>query len=586
MKKLLLPLLAALPLAAAPTVVSGKVYDVGKLIYSQDAAEQTGLKRNDRSMCWAAAGANLLQHWQDTYYDLHDADKTVPNGLAAPLDLAPRGTAYLQIYRDFLEQWTDGSGLNLDAFVWYLQGGQAMLPAPSVALLNHVSLLRDRESGAYYSRTFTEPTKWHPGLNGPCGCFVDYGTTPGADMEYAPKTAAELQRILDAMLQTQGQAGLLAFMVYERMSNGEMGLKGGHAVSCWGYETDPAGKLCALYLTDSDDSRLSAFRVDVQEVDGVLELSSADPASNYAVSPDRRLVLCALSHINTPAAVAKQSAPAAELPPRAEVACNTQLTAPAEVEMLDVKAGMVVGQTILTSAAPLQVQQLFSIRHGALVSLRSDGKGRFHFGCWENEGQCRVAHAELLEAGFTENFGYCELDDVAAVRLVDLENRGCLVLNGSTVMHAGNLWLQPAAGQVAAMAHGALRGHEIGGVNGACLLRNMEITAEGSLQLQQVSLSGACRIQAEQGVRLNSVVWAVALPQELSVDAEGVAEVDMSDLIKGAATGDVKLRLTPADRERLKAAGARAVRVRLPVGASLLLTVEGLRVTAPCTFAL
>lgn len=580
-------LLPALPLPAAPTVVAGKVYDVGKLIYSTDGAQKTVPRRNDRSMCWAAAGSNLLQHWQDVYYALRDADKNVPNGLAADIAVNPQGTAYLRIYRDFLEQWTDGSGLNLDAFVWYLQGGQAMLPAPSAAVLGRVSLLRDRESGAYYSRIFTEPTQWHPGLNGPCGCFVDYGTTPGADMEFAPKTLAELRRILDAMLQTEGQAGLLAFMVYERSAEGDMVLKGGHAVSCWGYETDPAGELCALYLTDSDDRRLSAFRVNAQEVNGVIELTSDDPASGYAPSPDRRLVFCALSHINTPAAVAKQGKPASCLPDGNRVECNTQLTAPAAAPHLEVAAGENMGQTLFTATAPLAAEGDLKIQHGALVSLRTDGAGTFSFGRLLNGGQCRVAHAAELRTEELQNSGYCELAEVHAVHLNRCLTPGCLVLKGQTELQVGSLHLQPAEGRGAALGHGGVTPQGMGGMGGPLLLRDAVVRAAEPLLLSGVSLSGTCSVQAEQGVQLQHVVWTLPLPSgKIAVGADGVAEVDATALLTGRAEGSLAVRLSPADVERLKAAGATFVRFRFAEEMQAKVTAEGLPEPSPGLFLL
>lgn len=576
---------AALPLCAA-TVVAGKVYDVGKLVFCENAAAVTGLQRDDRSMCWAAAGANLLQHWQDAYYDLHDADKTVPNGLAAEQEISPRGTAYLRIYRDFLERWTDGSGLNLDAFVWYLQGGQAMAPAPSAAILHNVAELRDPASGAYFSRTFTEPTVWKRGKNGPCGCFTDYGTTPGVDMEFSPKTVAELQGILDAMLRQEGQAGLLAFMVYERMGNGEMGLKGGHAVSCWGYETDPAGKLCALYLTDSDDRRLCVFRVNAQEVNGVIELSSDDPASGYAPSPDRRLVFCALSHINTPAAVAKTGKPAAALPADFCIRRNTQLESAAAVRSLTVTAEETLGQTVFTATAPLAVEGALAVHHGALASLRTDGAGVFALGALHNHGQCRVAHAAELRVQELLNMGYCELAELRTVRLGHCITGGCLVVKGQTELHLGSLCLRPAEGRVAAMAHGVMMQQSLSGAAGQLLLRDTVVTAAEPLLLKNVSMRGACAVQAAQGVRLQMVSWVPELPQEPAVGADGAAEVDATALLTGHAEGTLKVRLDPADVERLKAAGATSVRFRFAEEMQAKVTAAGLSEIAPREFRL
>ena len=559
--RLLAALVAALPLSAAPTVVAGKVYDVGKLIYSGDAAAKTGISTDDRSMCWAAAGANLLQHWQDFYYQHRDQGRDVPNGLAAPLDVHPAGTAYLAVYREFLQSWTNGSGLNPDAFTWWLQGTQLMQHGAASAELLHIAVQNGRNPGGYYRNLFTEPTRWVPGQNGPCGCMVDYGTTPGSDLQYAPRTLAELQSILDTMLQQGGQAGVLAFMNQEPGADGKWHMRGGHAVSCWGYECDAAGKLCALYLTDSDDGMLSAFRVNAAEENGAVTLYSLDPASNYSRGDSRRLVFCALSHINTPAAAACPNRPADTLPQHGLVVCNTQLTEPLRCENLCIRADERLGQTIFTTCAPLQTVGRCFISHGALASLNACGEGDFSFGEFLNGGQCRIAHAKALNIRSRElhNGGYIDLDSVGEVQLDTCINSGCITLQRSS-LRVGEMRVEPAENAgFAAFGKGVIRRQSICGMQGSAQLRHARLSAP-ALQLRNVHLSGRCRIETSEGVTLEQVNFTLPLPLPLQTDESGALDVDCRDLIVGGAQGELCIGFGAGELAYLRQQGVRRVR--------------------------
>lgn len=589
MKSVALLLSAALPLLAAPTFVAGKVYDVGKLSFSPNAAEKTGLTINDRSMCWAAAGSNLLQHWQDAYKQHADRGATPPDGLAPDNGVSPRGTAYLNIYRAFLNSWTDGSGLNPDSLSWWLQGRQLMELTAEQKKLHHVSVRNGNPAGGYYTSLFREPTHWVGGKNGPCGCIVDYGTTPGNDMQYSPKTQEEVQRILDEMLRTRGQAGLLAFMHFERMPDGRMQLKGGHAVSCWGYEKDPSGKLCALYLTDSDDQRLSVFRVNTAEVGGAVALYSDDPASRYSMSPDRCLIFCALSYINTPAEVAQGGAPADSLPTDGKVCCNTQLTAPAKAEQLMIQAGESIGQTIFSASSSLQCSGSLLIEHGALVSLSAGGAGvTYEAETLENAGQCRVAHGRLNARGLF-NAGYMDLTELGPVALQACHSVGCMTLSGSTALQIGPLCLRAAERQVLALGCGELTPAGISCPQAeqgrSVQLRDAVAESSESLCLKNVTLSGHCRLKAAQGVVLEHVAYVPYLPASFPVE-DGVLTVDCRFLVEGAAEGDLTLQWKRADVSRLKAAGVKRVHVLLGDEVNVTLRASGMRSAADGGFEL
>jgi hypothetical protein len=43
------------------------------------------------------------------------------------------------------------------------------------------------------------------------------------------------------------------------------GILTGHALTCWGYDYDEAGNILGLWVTDSDDSALGIYYVDVEK---------------------------------------------------------------------------------------------------------------------------------------------------------------------------------------------------------------------------------------------------------------------------------------------------------------------------------
>lgn len=553
---------AAAPLFGEPTVVPGKVYDLGKLSFSPQAAQFPELRRDDLRMCWIAAGANLLQHWQDSYLQHHDAGKAVPNGLADNHGITPRGTGYLAIYREFLNHWTDGGGMNINALTWWLQGTLAYTPSPEQVAQRGLSIWEDHAGGGYFTGLFPHPAEWQMGQNGSCGCVVDYGTTPDPDLQTAPRTLDAVQRILDEMLQKDGQGGLLAIMNFDRTGSGKTGA---HAVTCWGYEKGPDGKLCALYLTDSDDRALTVFRVNAHEQGGAVVLSSHNPACNYSTTAPVYNIFRALSFINTPGPVATRTAPADSLPADGTVQRNTQLTAPAQAQRLLILASEQLGQTIFTTTAPLTVQESCQVGPGALASMQAGGKGAFSFGTLHNNGECRLAHATgvTVQDGRIVNGGYLDLDSVGTVQLQECTTHGCVSMENGAALQLGSLRVAPVHPQAAAaIARAEIRPHAISAAQAPAQLRDVAITAEQPLLIRHACFSGAYGIHAHAGVQLENVTLTLTLPKNIIPAEDGEIGIDCSKMVTGDAFGTLNIRLAPPDLARLAAMGVRVLRLR------------------------
>ena len=550
--------------AGAATVVSGKVYDLGKLSFSRDAASIPELRRNDLRMCWIAAGSNLLQHWQDSYLNLHDAGREVPNGIVGPLNIKPYGTGYLAIYREFLKYWTDGGGMNLNALTWWLQGSLAYTPSPQQVEQGGLSVQKTPGGGGYFTNLFGKETDWKPGSAGACGCVVDYGTAPDADLQYAPRTLDDVQRILDEMLQVEGQAGLLAFLDFDNAPQG-MARTGAHAITCWGYEKGPDGKLCALYLTDSDDRMLSAFRVNAREQGGAVVMSSNDPSGNYSVFAPGFRVFRALSYIKTPASAARRSHPADSVPQGGVVSANTQISTPLELDSLEVVAAPEHGQTIFTTTASVAVAGGCRIGGGALASMQAGGQGAFSFGSLQNEGQCRLAHASSLtvQDGELVNLGYLDLENVGTVGLGTCECGGCLSMEGNTVLELEGLRISPVRADIpVALGLAQLSPQGISRIHGTAQLRNVHITAKNPLLLSGVALSGVVSIQAAAGVQMEDTTLTLGVPKNIRPNELGEIGLSCEKAISGEARGTLNIRLSAEDASRLAAMGVRVIKLR------------------------
>lgn len=244
----------ALAAQAGLTIVSGNVYDAGKGDFCQDA----GL-RGDGPMCWAASAANIIQHWQDTYIDFADAPDNVPQGALDTPYRYPRGTRELGAFTHIINNWSTNSGVPYNPISWWMQG--ASPKGASGRYYPGGAALSDQTTGGYYKKLFgsgAQVMPEYPDLtNAPfyslqIDKFGSASTTP---------QASDVRATLEKAFSVQGQA--VSLMVQPAAPGGS-----GHAISCWGYETDEKGVITSLILTDSDDRMFGSFIVNLSEIEG------------------------------------------------------------------------------------------------------------------------------------------------------------------------------------------------------------------------------------------------------------------------------------------------------------------------------
>lgn len=262
-------LLLPVPVAqAAVTMVSGNIYDVGKLTYSQDEwldFDGTYIGDvDDSAMCWAAAAANVIQYWQDEYKQHADAGKTAPNGFNPYAYEKPVGTDYLNVYRRILNDWKPGSGLSMNAIGWWMQG--RWLTGQSAGFIYYPSNSRlkneaDLNTGGFYTNVFGDYRELLVSGKGGLPIYPSLTNASFYSAQVAFSGAEEtapyryfLEQSLKDAFETAGQAVALSLI----SPSGT-----GHAITCWGYETDADGKITSLILSDSDDRRYGTFMAEL-----------------------------------------------------------------------------------------------------------------------------------------------------------------------------------------------------------------------------------------------------------------------------------------------------------------------------------
>ncbi len=347
----LLSLLAALTAQAAVTVstTTGHVYDVGKGSYSSD---ENVTDKTDKELCWAAAASNLIQHWQDYYYKQHDTGETPPNGLNDNNYTSPTGTQYLAVFDAFRNNWTDAPGLASNGFQWWFLGKDKVDDDASG------DLEENADPAGYYQGIFTDATS----------CYVQQELLTAADRRGRSQELC-FRQTMNAALAKAGRGVSLG--IYITDENGKIG--SGHAITCWGYETNADGTLSAIYITDSDDYYYGATKVRVEVAeDGSLMLNSYDLAS-YNFNQQSKYFIGLMEYIDTPASIAQQSADLPSSITDGVVSSNTCLTGTYEGTGLSVAKEVIFsgtsGSITLTAPAEGNTGAGFIVEAGGMASL-------------------------------------------------------------------------------------------------------------------------------------------------------------------------------------------------------------------------
>ncbi|MBP3302334.1 MAG: IdeS/Mac family cysteine endopeptidase [Opitutales bacterium] len=252
--------------AWAPGVSMEKGWiDVNKahVPYSWEDAVAVGggndLSMTDKSMCWAAQSANMLQYWQNMYVASGRTLATgTPDGFVVGRETATR--RQYQIFEHFVSNWTDMGGSSTYGIPWYLCGG----------------FFSDYPTGVLWSECFGGMDKG--------GFFTDIYPTAG-DLNWVDfrsftythqnteQSFTDVKGFSDVLIGCfKNLNAVVGLNVYLKNNSTSGEVK--HALTVWGCDYDAAGMITKIYLTDSDDGEVGLKTVSVQSgSDGKLYLS-------------------------------------------------------------------------------------------------------------------------------------------------------------------------------------------------------------------------------------------------------------------------------------------------------------------------
>lgn len=561
-------LLAALALGLAPlyasSLVGGRIYDVDKYESNRDDFRVQEDWQRDADLCWAAAGACIIQHWQDFYLSAKDEGQEVPSGVEKPVSTAIPSTGCLKPYNYLLKHWSHGPGFNMNVLTWWLRGELANPPAQERA--ERLKLAAPQSGGGFFKSLFPEATRWKEGQNGPCGCVVDHGSTDYAMTDASPRTRKELKKILDAAFSKGGQAVLMGLQMFRYGQDGKGEPQEGHCLCCWGYEKGGDGLPDALYFTDSDDAASTVFRVDVEDHRDGVTCRTSDPASSFHTGPDMHVFLVSLTYINTPEGTARKKGPAAKLPDKGAVERNTLLTAKAAYKGdLRVAASPRKGFTVLRVEDKLNLRGYLDVEPGAQFSLRGS-KAELAVGGIRNSGRCylRGRLVFLTEEPVVENRGYLELCDCGELRLPELPSPGRTAFSGDTKLRIGDaMALSAARGRIAVLGCCRITENGISGSQSTLAqISDLGVDAGTNIiTIENARIMGKCRFKA-RGIKLQRV--SITLPDDGSVtlhDTSKVVEVDATGMLLGKVDGTFNAGLSKSAAEKYRRQGYRKLRV-------------------------
>lgn len=229
------------------------------------SVDQVSGLRNDANTCWYNVAVNLITYWQTAYGVFYAGSEPLKTGYAYDKSLVSDfgGTQSLQVGKLFYDNWkNEGGNLNMAAS-WYFHGN-----------MSDPYLKDGAATAGYFKEYFT---------NSYCTDEIYFGSDHGSG-NLAPSTMT-MTHVTTAF---GDSFGFSDDGVAEAGKIGYLGLSssaGGHAITCYGYNTDENGIIKSLIVTNSDDRVYGTFELFLSVEDGDLYLYEDEALTkrwNYA----------------------------------------------------------------------------------------------------------------------------------------------------------------------------------------------------------------------------------------------------------------------------------------------------------------
>lgn len=243
--------------------------DDGHLVPDLDAVAQY-FPHPDSNLCWAASASNILQYMQVqagrtiSYSSTH----SVETGNTKVDDLI-HSVSQLSVYETFTSSFQDVGYTAYDGIAWYTTGTAAYLYSNSTIPANPGA------AGGFYTSTMGSTIQDFQN-NVLATHYQVYGT--GYAGNYIANEILSNSVSYQTLLSESLANGPIALSVNQKTEAGIW--TGGHALTCWGFETDGSGTVTAIFITDSDDGQDALKTLNVSQMeDGVLALSGGNSSS-------------------------------------------------------------------------------------------------------------------------------------------------------------------------------------------------------------------------------------------------------------------------------------------------------------------
>lgn len=226
---------------------------------------------SDSTLCWAASASNILQYMQvqaglpisySSTYSLETGNSTV-DGLI-------HSVSQLSVYETFTSSFPDVRYTAYDGIAWYTTGTTAYRYSNSSIPAN------EGAAGGFYSSTVGSTITDFQN-NVLATHYQVYGTAYAG--HYVTNEILNSSASYRELFSESLANGPIALSVNQKTGTGEWA--GGHALTCWGFETDDSGAVISLFVTDSDDGLETLKTLNVSQTDdGVLALSGGAATSS------------------------------------------------------------------------------------------------------------------------------------------------------------------------------------------------------------------------------------------------------------------------------------------------------------------
>ncbi len=231
---------------------------------------------DDANTCWAYTTGNILQYWQ-TYYGVfsYQSDQLAHGHTYSKEYLDDLGgTQSLEINMLFYDNWKNEGGNIHSAAPWYF-GGEVFISA---------YMRPGYVQGGYFKEYFSPYDEYAE--------YLEVDSSVALD-EFSGYVARGLGYTRSGTSYTKTAEGLITYL-------GLTSPVGGHAITCYGFDTDASGNVVSLRVTNSDDLEYELFTVYVKLANGQYYLYTDAACTKLWKYAGENWYIDEISYIRTP----------------------------------------------------------------------------------------------------------------------------------------------------------------------------------------------------------------------------------------------------------------------------------------------